>query len=107
MLTFIAICASTMVKAQSQEESTQQLNVPESYNQTQNQVASDLPAGSSTYNIAENETPAADPGAAAWRDESDTEVLRVYSGAQEGNNVIKTIEVKKAANPQGSSYTPH
>ncbi len=85
---------SEEVKPQPEEQKAEQINVPESYNQAQEQVPSDLPAGNTTYNIAtENETPA-DPGAASWRADSEVEVLRIYSGSHDGNNLIKTVEVK-------------
>ena len=102
LLTFFAICLSTLVNAQTEEvtpqpeeQKAEQINVPESYNQAQEQVPSDLPAGNTTYNIAaENEPVAADPGAASWRADSEVEVLRIYSGAHDGNNLIKTVEVR-------------
>jgi hypothetical protein len=111
LLTFIAICISTLVNAQSEEvkpqpeaQTAEQINVPESYNQAQEQVPSDLPAGTTTYNIAnENETPATDPGAAPWRADSEVEVLRIYSGSHDGNNLIKTVEVRVPVRDQGSN----
>ena len=122
LLTFFIICTVTIVSAQSTEEkdkapvtngqeNIQQVNIPESYGETQKQEGTDATAGTSTYNIVENETPteaSAETGAASWRDESSVEVLRVYSGSHDGNNLVKTIEVRKNPDASGSrsEYIP-
>jgi len=70
-------------------------------------------AGVASYNIDDGQT--ADTQDGAWRNEGggfeqQTEPINVYSGRQEGNNVIRTIQVPL---PDGSgtfsmrTYEPH
>ncbi|HMT30863.1 MAG TPA: hypothetical protein PKD91_16450 [Bacteroidia bacterium] len=111
LFTLISLVTSTMVNAQTEEKKEQVVNIPENYQQIQQQSETDTSVGTATYNIVENETqvdPQSDPGAATWTNEEDVEILRVYSGSQDGNNVVKTIEVKKIPNSPGSlsEYVP-
>ncbi len=107
LFAIIAMGTGTLAQAQSTEEKTEEVNIPVSYGQTQNQPESGISEGTSTYNIVENETQP-ETGAADWRSEGDTEVLRVYSGSHEGNNQVKTIEVRRNPEASGSrtEYVP-
>ncbi len=107
LLTIFVMGISTLTKAQSTEEKTEEVNIPVSYGQTQNQPESGISEGTSTYNIVENETQP-EAGAADWRSEGETEILRVYSGSHEGNNQVKTIEVRRNPDASGSrsEYVP-
>jgi hypothetical protein len=111
LFAIVALASSSLAKAQATEEKAPPVIIPESYQQTQKQTEADVTAGTATYNIDENETqvdPQADPGAAPWHSEGDVEILRVYSGSQNGNNLVKTIEVRRNPDASGtrSEYVP-
>ena len=78
-----------------------QYGIPESYQQEQNQLDEEYTSGNSTYNIDENEGETAYEES-SWRSESDEEELRVYSGFQDGNNVVKKIHVRVPESMQDS-----
>ena len=110
LITLMALCLGTIANAQT--DSTQQVavdtasqdaNIPESYMETQEQLQEDGTVGAATNNIDDNNTPA-DPGAANYEVQEETEELRVYSGRHEGNNYVKTIQVKVPASRTGNSY---
>lgn len=91
------------------ESTSEEFGIPESYQQSQDQLNSDYSAGNATYNIDDNEMNSdsdiySDSGSASWRSDESVEVLRVYSGSQDGNNLVKKIEVKVPESVQGSSW---
>jgi hypothetical protein len=97
-----------------QTEGEEQFDIPDSYMQEQDQVADD--PGVSSYNIAGEEgTETTEDG--AWKEEGygygygqETETINIYSGKHDGNNVVRTVEVKL---PDGTGsfsyreYQPH
>lgn len=92
LITAMTLCFASLANAQT--DSTQKpVNIPESYQSTQEQLTEDGSVGAATYNIDEN-TPVQDPSAASWRAEEDEEELKVYSGSHDGNNYVQTIRVK-------------
>ncbi len=101
----------TMVNAQSENTDLQtesvlnsdSLTIPETYQQTQDQQQEINSPGTATYNIVDTE-PGVSTGAAEFHSDSNVEKLRVYSGSQNGNNVIKTIEVQIPPAKDGSNY---
>jgi hypothetical protein len=85
-----------------QEE--QPVAVPDSYMEEQGQLESSDQPGVASYNIeGETSTENAD---GAWREEGagfepQTEEIKIYSGKQEGNNVVRTVQVPL---PDGSGH---
>jgi len=100
LLALFSICV-TIVNAQSENLDTNSetvlesdsLTILETYEQTQNQQREITSPGTATYNIVEDNEQGSS-GASERRSDSNVEELRVYSGSQHGNNVIKTIEVE-------------
>ncbi len=100
LFTILSFCF-TIVNAQSENSESQSetvlqadsLTIPDTYDQNQDGQLDLNSSGTATYNIVE-ENEQSSSGAAEWRSGSDVEELRVYSGYQNGNNVIKTIEVQ-------------
>lgn len=72
---------------------TDELIVPQSYPQTQDEQLEINSTGTATYTIDESNT-AGTPEIPEARSKGNVEELRVYSGYQNGNNIIKTIEVE-------------
>jgi len=81
---------------------TEQFSIPESYQQEQNQLDDEYSSGNSTYNIDEENSETAYEES-SWRSEGEEEELRVYSGSQDGNNVVKKIHVRVPESMQNSS----
>jgi hypothetical protein len=102
-------CFTSVAFAQTEQiEEEGQINIPESFHETQEIVDVEGGAGNTTFNLVEDEN-AQENGAAGWRSYENTEDRRIYSGSHDGNNVIKTIEVKL---PEGivdpyASYRPN
>ena len=99
---------SPLPEGENQEQTD--INIPEGFNEQQNEEIGS--SGVSSYSEVE-ETPAATPenGAAEWRGNGEVEELRLYSGSHDGNNYIKTIEMKTPVRNQdpnsGAVYKPH
>jgi len=111
IIPFFALGSSAVVQAQTDSTTQEQVVVPESYQETQEQIQPDTSVGAATYNIVDNEAPV-EPGAAPFRTDSDVEELRVYSGSHDGNNVIKRVEIRIPVRDQDpasgsrSTYVP-
>jgi hypothetical protein len=84
---------SLMAHAQETNSSSMTIHIPEGYTQLQG-FGDDSP-GVASYSVDETEE-LTDDGSASWRSyrSGETEELRVYSGKQDGNNIITTVEVK-------------
>ena len=99
---------SPLPEGENQEQS--EIHIPEGYNEQQNEEIGST--GVSSYSEV-NEAPAIAPdnGAAEWRGDGEVEELKIYSGSHDGNNYVKTIEVKIPVSNQysnsGSVYKPH
>ncbi len=83
--------------AQSHESAESKIHIPEGYYQEQGQTTES--AGVASYNIDENTGSENSDGAASWRQNtySTDEVIHIYSGKQDGNNVIRKVEVNVPA----------
>ena len=79
-----------------------EIGIPDSYMQEQNQLDSEYSSGTSSYNIDDSDEETAYEES-SWRTESEGEELRVYSGFQDGNNTIKTIKVAVPESMQTTS----
>ena len=101
----LGVSLITAASAQTQEETptvttNEQTTAPEQKPETQSQT--------STVNIVSDEKPSGQPTAASSYGR--TEVLRIYSGRQDGNNVIRTKEVplpESSTTATRSDYEPH
>ncbi|GEM_PF-2799873 len=90
----------------------QNLVIPDSYMQEQNQL-SDAP-GVASYNEESADAPVEETGSvsSSYGRYEATEEIRIYSGKQDGNNVVRTVQVKLPDGSPSSSfsyreYQPH
>lgn len=101
----LAISLISAASAQTQDETpavtpNEQAIVPEQQQETQSQT--------STVNIVSDEKP--EQHSTAGTSYGRTEVLRIYSGRQDGNNVIRTKEVplpESSTTATRNEYEPH
>ncbi len=129
VLSVFAIATTTFVDAQTAKEEkpsdTSVAPTPETHQQVQENVQTDeavpvttenqeqvdqqsqpdISSGTSTYNIDDNQPAPVETGAAPFRGDNEVEELRIYSGQHDGNNYIKTVDVKTPARGQGG-YVP-
>ena len=82
--------------------------IQDNYSQEQGQV--DGTQGVSSISVENDGTSTSEysNSSSSW-DDSGTEELRVYSGKQDGNNVIRVAKVKRpdGSDTSGDAYKPH
>jgi hypothetical protein len=100
MLTGAALTFSLLAGAQTATEQEGDLNVRNDYYQLQDGTEENA-SGVASYNIDDgSEDAAAESQDGAWKNEGrsaygqETETIHIYSGKQEGNNVVRTVQVK-------------
>ena len=108
-----AAMALFCLASRAQNTSQEEIAIPESYMEEQN-IVQDQNPGVASYNIDGTETATEMDGSAETGSysnyEQQTETIHIYSGKQEGNNVVKTVQVPL---PDGSGnfsyreYQPH
>ena len=115
MMTLVGLaCGLTSALAQNNENESQgstngnDIYIQDNYSQEQGQV--DGTQGVSSISVENDGSSSSEVAnsSSSW-DDSGTEELRVYSGKQDGNNVIRKAKVKlpDGSDSGGDAYKPH